>query len=41
MGWIIAAIIVLMIGGMIATIAISVRHDVSGGYIPPEQRTAR
>lgn len=38
-GWIIAAIILLFsVGGLVATIAISVRHDVSSGYIPREAR---
>lgn len=37
-GWIIAAIILLTVGGMIATITISLSNDVPSGYIPPEQR---
>ncbi len=38
MGWIIAGIVLLSIGGLVATVVISVRHDVSSGYIPPEAR---
>ena len=36
--WIIAGIILLMVGGMAATIAVSVTAGVSDGYIPPEER---
>ena len=36
--WIIAGIVILMLGGLAATIAISVQNDVSGGYIAPDQR---
>lgn len=36
--WIIIGIIVLMVGGMAATIAVSVSAGVSDGFIPPEQR---
>jgi hypothetical protein len=32
-GWVIAAIVVLMLGGLVATIVVSVRHDVASGYI--------
>jgi hypothetical protein len=38
--WVIVGIVVLMIGGIAATIAISVSHGVSDGYIPPEERSA-
>lgn len=36
--WIIVGIIVLMVGGMAVTIAISVSAGVSDGFIPPEER---
>jgi hypothetical protein len=38
MAWIIAGIIVVSIGGLVATIVISVKHDVASGYIPREER---
>lgn len=41
MAWILAAIVVLTLGGTIATMVISARYDVAGGYIPPEQRAPR
>ncbi len=40
-GWILAAIVLLMLGGMIATIAVSAHYEVSDGYIPPEERATR
>ena len=36
--WIIVGIVLLMIGGMVATIAISTSAGVSEGFIPPEER---
>lgn len=36
--WIILGIVLLMIGGMAATIAVSVSEGVSDGWIPPEER---
>lgn len=38
--WVIVGIVVLMIGSIVATIAISASHDVADGYIPPEERGA-
>lgn len=38
MVWILAAIIVLSLGSLVATIVISVHHDVARGYIPPDAR---
>lgn len=35
---VIVAIVVLSVAGVIATIAISLSHGVSDGYIPPEAR---
>ena len=36
--WVIGGIVVLTIASIAATIWISVSHDVSDGYIPPEER---
>lgn len=36
--WIIAGIVLLMIGGMAVTIAVSLSAGVSDGFIPPEER---
>jgi len=38
MTWIIAAIVVLSLGSVVAAIVISEQHDVADGYIPPDER---
>ena len=38
--WVVAGIVLLMLGGIAVTIAISVSHGVADGYIPPEERGA-
>ncbi|MCC6877688.1 MAG: hypothetical protein IT378_25490 [Sandaracinaceae bacterium] len=38
--FILVAIVVLMIGSLIATIAVSAHFGVADGYIPPEERSS-